>query len=63
MWNKKLKKQILQLQVDNWKQSQDLLNRLYQETDYMWERIYKLEGDEIDLPTVSKSRGCIKIIL
>jgi chromosome segregation ATPase len=71
MWNRKLKKQILRLkvdlQVDQWKESQKLLDRFYEETNHLWERINelesKLEGAKGDLPRVSQSRGCIKIIL
>ena len=51
------------MKVQQWKEYQNLREHFYEELDDMWERIYKLEGDEIDLPGVPESRGCIKIIL
>jgi hypothetical protein len=49
-------------------ESQSIRDIFYKEIDDLWERVYELEDKlrgvtEDDLPAVSKSRGCIKIIL
>ena len=42
---------------------QDEVCELYEENSALWFRLEKLERKEDDLPGVSESRGCIKIIL
>jgi hypothetical protein len=66
MWN--TKKKIQELKSQQWLESQSIRDIFYKEIDDLWERVYELEDKlrgvtEDDLPAVSKSRGCIKIIL
>jgi hypothetical protein len=54
------------LQVENWKKYQllhDEISDLYEEVSALSYQLERLKEDKDDLPRVSKSRGCIKIIL
>lgn len=51
------------MRTNHWIESQNLREHFYEELDDMWERIYKLEGDEIDLPGMPESGRCIKIVI
>jgi hypothetical protein len=46
-----------------WLELESIRHDFYEEIDDLWFKVYKLGRNKDDLPRVSQSRGCIKIIL
>jgi hypothetical protein len=64
MWN--TKKKIQELKQLQWRECQlihDEISDLYEEVSALSYQLERLKESKDDLPRVSQSRGCIKIIL